>query len=130
GPLIRSSFEETLDILIKAAAHGEYDDMSGVTDRIIMGMSTSIGTGMFDLILPFTFPFCSSPFPSDNNDVDDKLCLEAPFYTFAFQNRNKNKNKKTLKKVEFDFGFDEQDKLFFEGVKDTERNGDKLFGSA
>ena len=44
GPLIRSSFEETMEILVRAAAHAEFDDMTGVTDRIIVGLPTTIGT--------------------------------------------------------------------------------------
>jgi DNA-directed RNA polymerase II subunit RPB1 len=37
GPLMRSSFEETVDILMDAAAFGVADDMSGVTQAVMLG---------------------------------------------------------------------------------------------
>ncbi|XP_067616718.1 DNA-directed RNA polymerase II subunit RPB1-like [Eurosta solidaginis] len=51
GPLMRCSFEETVDVLLDAAAHGECDPMRGVSENIIMGQLPRIGTGCFDMIL-------------------------------------------------------------------------------
>ncbi|XP_035714876.1 DNA-directed RNA polymerase II subunit RPB1 isoform X2 [Folsomia candida] len=51
GPLMRCSFEETVDVLMDAAAHAEVDPMRGVSENIIMGQLPRMGTGCFDLLL-------------------------------------------------------------------------------
>ena len=52
GPLVRCSFEETADVLYDAAMFGEIDDACGVTQNIMTGQVSSIGTGAFDLMVP------------------------------------------------------------------------------
>lgn len=52
GPLARCSFEETADVLADAAFFGETDDSKGISQNIMSGQSTSIGTGAFDLLIP------------------------------------------------------------------------------
>ena len=39
GFLMRCSFEETVDILMEAAAHSECDYMQGVSENIMLGES-------------------------------------------------------------------------------------------
>lgn len=51
GPLRRCSFEETVEILLEAAAYGETDYLRGVSENIIMGQLAPMGTGCFDLML-------------------------------------------------------------------------------
>nr|AAW26214.1 SJCHGC09439 protein [Schistosoma japonicum] len=51
GALARCSFEETVDILMEAAIHSEYDPMAGVSETIMLGQLARIGTGCFDLLL-------------------------------------------------------------------------------
>jgi len=51
GPLMRCSFEETVDVLMDAASHAEQDPMRGVSENIILGQLPRMGTGCFDLIL-------------------------------------------------------------------------------
>ncbi|KAK3607289.1 hypothetical protein CHS0354_002914 [Potamilus streckersoni] len=51
GALARCSFEETVDILVEAAAHAEIDPMKGVSESIMLGQLARIGTGCFDLLL-------------------------------------------------------------------------------
>ena len=41
-PLSKCSFEETVDILMDAAAHGENDFMDGVSENIILGKIISV----------------------------------------------------------------------------------------
>jgi len=43
--LNRCSFEETVDVLLDAAAHAEVDPMRGVSENIIMGQLPRMGTG-------------------------------------------------------------------------------------
>ena len=50
GPLAKCSFEETPDIIVKAAMFGEYDHMEGVSGNIMMGQTVPIGTGSIDVL--------------------------------------------------------------------------------
>jgi DNA-directed RNA polymerase II subunit RPB1 len=51
GPLMRASFEESVEQLTVAAAFSESDDAAGVSQSIMMGKLPQLGTGSFDLIL-------------------------------------------------------------------------------
>ena len=51
GALMRASFEETVDILLEAAAHAEVDPMRGVSENIMLGNLAPVGTGYFDLFV-------------------------------------------------------------------------------
>lgn len=51
GPMMRCSFEETVDILLDAAAFGETDYLRGVTENIFLGQLGPIGTGSCGLYL-------------------------------------------------------------------------------
>lgn len=50
GPLMRCSFEETMDILTDAGIYSEKDNLNGVTENIIMGKLAPIGSGSCDVI--------------------------------------------------------------------------------
>jgi DNA-directed RNA polymerase II subunit RPB1 len=51
GALMRCSFEETVEILLEAAAVGELDDCRGVAENVILGQLAPLGTGEMDLLL-------------------------------------------------------------------------------
>ncbi|EFJ10314.1 hypothetical protein SELMODRAFT_128226 [Selaginella moellendorffii] len=51
GPMMRCSFEETVDILLDAAVFAEADHLRGVTENIMLGQLAPIGTGDFGLLL-------------------------------------------------------------------------------
>lgn len=51
GVLMKCSFEETLDVLLEAAAHGEVDPLRGVSENVMLGQLVRMGTGSFDLLL-------------------------------------------------------------------------------
>ncbi|TVU00263.1 hypothetical protein EJB05_54316 [Eragrostis curvula] len=51
GPLMRCSFEETVDILLDAAVYAESDYLRGVTENIMLGQLAPIGTGGCELFL-------------------------------------------------------------------------------
>ncbi|KAL1914514.1 DNA-directed RNA polymerase II subunit RPB1 [Calcarisporiella thermophila] len=51
GALMRCSFEETVEILLEAAAVGELDDCRGVSENIMLGQLAPLGTGSFDVML-------------------------------------------------------------------------------
>ncbi|PWA79497.1 RNA polymerase II large subunit [Artemisia annua] len=51
GPMMRCSFEETVDILLDAAVYAETDYLRGVTENIMLGQLAPLGTGDCDLLL-------------------------------------------------------------------------------
>lgn len=51
GPLLRCSFEETVDMLNDAAMYAEEEVLRGVTENIMMGQLAKVGTGDMDLLL-------------------------------------------------------------------------------
>jgi DNA-directed RNA polymerase II subunit RPB1 len=53
GPLLRASFEETVEVLLSAAMFSQYDILNGVTENIMLGQLARVGTGMVDLLLDF-----------------------------------------------------------------------------
>lgn len=51
GALMRCSFEETVEILLEAAAAGELDDCRGISENVMLGQLAPMGTGSFDVLL-------------------------------------------------------------------------------
>jgi len=50
GPIGKATFEEPLDILLKAGIYGETENTKGVSASITCGKKATIGTGICDLI--------------------------------------------------------------------------------
>jgi len=50
GPLVRSSFEQTVDVFNEAAVFGERDTMSGVSENVMAGQLAPLGTGCMDIL--------------------------------------------------------------------------------
>lgn len=48
--LMLASFEKTTDHLFEASLYSKRDSIEGVSEKIIMGIPMSIGTGLFKLI--------------------------------------------------------------------------------
>merc|ERR1719355_367384 len=51
GALMRCSFEETVEILLEAAAVGELDDCRGISENVMLGQLAPMGTGELDVLL-------------------------------------------------------------------------------
>jgi DNA-directed RNA polymerase II subunit RPB1 len=51
GALMRCSFEETVEILLEAAAVGELDDCRGISENVMLGQLAPMGTGELELLL-------------------------------------------------------------------------------
>lgn len=51
GPLQRCSFEETVELLMDAAAFSECDPLAAVSENIMLGQLAPIGTGAFELFI-------------------------------------------------------------------------------
>ncbi|KMZ61970.1 DNA-directed RNA polymerase [Zostera marina] len=51
GPMMRCSFEETVEIILDAGAYAEKDGLLGVTENIMLGQLAPIGTGCCSLFI-------------------------------------------------------------------------------
>jgi DNA-directed RNA polymerase II subunit RPB1 len=51
GPIAKASFEETPEMFLKAARHGELDNMKGVSSNILCGQEGYYGTSSFQVLL-------------------------------------------------------------------------------
>lgn len=51
GPLAKSSFEETTDMLIKASIFSDYDKINGVSANIMLGQMPPCGTGDSEILI-------------------------------------------------------------------------------
>jgi DNA-directed RNA polymerase II subunit RPB1 len=49
--LSKSSFEESVDMLINASIFSEYDNTSGISPQVMLGKVANCGTGNFDIVL-------------------------------------------------------------------------------
>ena len=52
GPLVRSSFEQTVDVFNEAAVFSERDTMAGVSENVMAGQLAPLGTGCIDVLNP------------------------------------------------------------------------------
>ncbi|RZR76521.1 hypothetical protein BHM03_00001335 [Ensete ventricosum] len=73
GPMMRCSFEETVDILLDAAVYSEEDRLRGVTENIMLGEVAPVGTGACALYLneQMLQRAIELPLPSCMDDDDD-----------------------------------------------------------
>jgi DNA-directed RNA polymerase II subunit RPB1 len=53
GPLLRASFEETVEVFMTAAAYAQYDILNGVTENVLLGQLARVGTGCVDLLVDY-----------------------------------------------------------------------------
>ena len=51
GPIAKASFEETTEMFLKAARHGELDEMRGVSANVMCGQEGYFGTSAFSIYL-------------------------------------------------------------------------------
>jgi DNA-directed RNA polymerase II subunit RPB1 len=51
GPMLRASFEETVEVFMNSAAFSHSDTFNGVTENVMLGQLGKLGTGLVDLLL-------------------------------------------------------------------------------
>lgn len=51
GPMLRASFEETVEVFMNSAIFSHYDVFNGVTENVMLGQLGRLGTGIVDLLL-------------------------------------------------------------------------------
>jgi DNA-directed RNA polymerase II subunit RPB1 len=71
GPLAKASFEETPEMFLKAARHGELDQMCGVSANVMCGQQGYYGTSCFQVVLDLSAyrPSSSSQMNLDTDDI-------------------------------------------------------------
>ena len=78
GPLAKSSFEETTDMLINASIFAEYDNVNGVSANVMLGQQAPCGTGDSSLILDeeHLIELMKDVKHIDNDDYDENADIE------------------------------------------------------
>jgi DNA-directed RNA polymerase II subunit RPB1 len=51
GPIAKASFEETPEMFLRAARHGEFDNMRGISANVMCGQEAKFGTNAFQIVL-------------------------------------------------------------------------------
>ena len=51
GPMLRASFEETVEVFMNAATYSQFDNLTGVTENVMLGQLAGLGTGLVDLLV-------------------------------------------------------------------------------
>jgi DNA-directed RNA polymerase II subunit RPB1 len=84
GPIAKASFEETPEMFLKAARHGELDIMRGISANVMCGQEGYFGTSLFQVVLdidkytefvkdvPQQFPSSAEPVKF----VDDEVVIK------------------------------------------------------
>jgi DNA-directed RNA polymerase II subunit RPB1 len=76
GPIAKASFEETPEMFLKAARHGEMDFMKGVSANVMCGQEGYFGTSAFDVVLDMDFINNKEVQQGDeDSDEDDDIDL-------------------------------------------------------
>ena len=73
GPIAKASFEETPEMFLKAARHGELDYMKGVSANVMCGQEGYFGTGAFDIVLDMDFIKNKEVQEGDEESDDDDM---------------------------------------------------------
>ena len=98
GPLAKSSFEETTDMLINASIFAEYDNVNGVSANVMLGQQPPCGTGDVGVLLDeeHLMELIKDMQPiklediQEEEDDDDEICIEDDIkFNFKLNEPNK-----------------------------------------
>ena len=79
GPIAKACFEETPEMFLRAARHGELDLMTGVSANIMVGQEGYYGTGSFQILLNIKkLSELNEKTLDDEDDVDKLLNIDDP----------------------------------------------------
>ena len=74
GPIAKASFEETPEMFLKAARHGDLDHMKGVSSNVMCGQHGYYGTSAFQLVLDINKMKSNETYDlQDDIDIDKVL---------------------------------------------------------
>jgi DNA-directed RNA polymerase II subunit RPB1 len=89
GPIAKASFEETPEMFLKAARHGELDNIRGISANIACGQEGYYGTSAFQIILDIDE---MQKFVSDNTNIQNDIQNKEILDNFDDLNMNDNTN--------------------------------------
>ena len=75
GPIAKASFEETPEMFLRAARHGELDKMRGVSANVMCGQEGYFGTNAFQLYLD-NEELTEMKVEDEEDDTDDEFDIE------------------------------------------------------
>ena len=77
GPIAKASFEETPEMFLRAARHGELDLMTGVSSNVMVGQEGYYGTGCFQVLLNLNnMTNLQEKILDENEDIDSVLKID------------------------------------------------------
>jgi DNA-directed RNA polymerase II subunit RPB1 len=76
GPIAKASFEETPEMFLRAARHGELDIMTGISANVMCGQEGNYGTNMFKVLIDTD----KLSYEVNNIDDIDKLSYTEELY--------------------------------------------------
>lgn len=51
GPLLKASFERTVEVLMESGVFSDTDHLTGISENVMVGQLAPLGTGCFDLLV-------------------------------------------------------------------------------
>ncbi len=51
GPMLRASFEQSVEVFMTSSMFSQYDHLNGVTENVMLGQLAKVGTGLVDLLV-------------------------------------------------------------------------------
>jgi DNA-directed RNA polymerase II subunit RPB1 len=73
GPIAKASFEETPEIFLRAARHGELDIMRGVSANVMCGQEGLYGTSAFQVVLDMEKMRTMAEERKTENDIEKEI---------------------------------------------------------
>ena len=79
GPIRKASFEETVEILLEAGIFSQKDELKGISENILLGKLTNVGTGFFDLLIDFNAFENQNKRNEDEQMEDNEILLNSDY---------------------------------------------------
>jgi DNA-directed RNA polymerase II subunit RPB1 len=96
GAIAKASFEETPEMFLKAAKHGELDNMKGVSSNIMCGQEGYYGTSSFKVLVNNDVLMTFKPETDDENIVGEEELTHNALLKKLKEDSNDECNKNNL----------------------------------
>jgi len=97
GPIAKASFEETPEMFLRAARHGEMDNMRGVSANVMCGQEGNYGTSAFQVVIDIPqMVKLSAKYFEEKKSIEDMFEISNPDDTCAIENVKQSNNIATL----------------------------------
>jgi DNA-directed RNA polymerase II subunit RPB1 len=96
GAIAKASFEETPEMFLKAAKHGELDNMKGVSSNIMCGQEGYYGTSSFKVLVNNDVLMTFKPETEDENTISEEELTHDALLNKLKEDSNDECNKNNL----------------------------------